>query len=163
MLVIGCVHHIFAWALGGVATCEYPIYLAPEMVADLAQMHHVAVFRRLGHRGRTLDLPPNLAQDCHRAVLRDINSDYQRNLRQWVAPQAGDDEEMKLSEGADLPPPGVDEIVPDWPKSRHPRLCSKVAGSAGSDAPGDSMTFPSVQAPKRTRAAEEGEECAKRQ
>ena len=66
-------------------------------------------------------------QGYHRAVLYNNNDDHQRYLRQRVTRQANADEEVMLSGGTALPPPGVGDIAPkapEWPEARRSRLCS---------------------------------------
>ena len=129
-------------------------------------MRQVLVFRRAERRGWPLDLPNNSdrkSPDYRRPLLCNINNDHRRNLRQWVAPQANDGEEVRPPDGTALTSPRVGEIAPEapkWPESHHPRLRSVGAGLAGSDTPVDSMIFSDLQTPKRTRAAEKGKEFA---
>ena len=102
-------------------------------------MHHVAASRRIERHRWALHIPPNSdkkMQDCNCAVLCNINKDNRRDLRQRAAPQGISDEEVMLADGTALDPPGDGEIVPEapeWPVSRHHRLCSEGAASPNPD------------------------------
>ena len=95
-------------------------------------------------------------REYHRAVLCAINNDHRRNLRERGAPQANNDEEVKLADRAVMPPSGEGRMapaVPEWPESHRPRLCSKGAASSCPETSGDSMAPINTQTPKRARAA----------
>ena len=127
MDVTGGARRVFVAALRKVDICEYPLYTTIQLARELVQNRHVVVFRLMERRGWNLDPPPisnRQKKDYHRDVLYNINNDHRRTLRQRVAPQANNVEEVKSTDGAVLPPRDEDKIAPEAlgsPESRRPR------------------------------------------
>ena len=107
MACVDGLHHTFVDVLKEVADCEYPPYITPQMAGELAQVYHMVVYRRMEHRGWTFALPQNSDSKTQAYRIADrcnIQVDRRRKLKQYVAPQANDDEEVTLRDGTVLPP-----------------------------------------------------------
>ena len=63
--------------------------------------------------------------EFRRRVAKNINKDYQLNLRHWAAPGLEAKERSKLQDGAAVDGPSEDEVAPEaphWHSPLRPRL-----------------------------------------
>ena len=147
---------VFAEFPEGASERERPVDISPKMTDELARSFTMAVYRRMGYRGRALDIPANTdarAPAFRHAVSRNVKNDCRRQRRQSPAPMARSTQKVTLQDGTVLMPP--------WGRSDRPRGTSlgrvptpplllpqsvDESGFPGSGA------IPNVQTPKRERA-----------
>ena len=99
-------------------------------------------------------------QECHRAILRNINYCSRCILGQRAAPRAATDGEAELVDGTILDPPGEDETAPEAPErpiSHCPRLCSEGFTAPSAENAGGPPALPKAQTPKQSRTANKDE------
>ena len=123
------VHDVITEVIGLLLASEFPLHIPPRWLVELFSDLSRVTTLRMESNGWTLR--PTVALDLDSqayvdAVMRNLENDKRRSLRQLAAFTCGDTEAMVDASQQSLLPPDVDAAVPPFPASfpwaHHPRF-----------------------------------------